>query len=208
MNNKKLVIAVSGTLCSGKGQVAQILKSRECDIDTFSSVLRDELKLRGILEANRKQLQDEGNRLIKVLGGQILAERLLLKYKDSNRPLVIDGLRNLGELEYLKKHSEFFLIGVDAPIEIRYRFTQGRKTDKDKVDYDTFVALDTRDKGVNEPINGQQVGLCMAHADFLIINDEEFKTLEDSKFYKQVNGIYKKIIDGRDERSVKFNNTT
>jgi len=194
MNKDKLVIGITGTLCSGKGLVAKILKSKDCDIDTFSSVIRDELKLRGILEANRKQLQDEGNRLRKEFGGRVLAERLLLKYKDSSKPLVIDGLRNVGEIEYLKKYSNFFLIGVDAPIETRYKFTQDRKTDKDKVDYDTFVALDTRDKGLNEPLTGQQVGMCLTYADFLIYNDEEFTTLEDSKFYTQVLEIYDEIV--------------
>jgi len=194
LSHKKLVIAVTGTLCSGKGLVAQILKSRGCDTDTFSSVVKDTLKLKGILEPSRAQLQDEGNRLRKEFGAQVLAERLLSKYKDSPKPLIIDGLRNVGEIEYLKKHSNFFLIGVDAPIETRYKFTQRRKTDKDMIDYDTFVALDIRDRGVNEPMNGQQVGMCLTYADFLIYNDEEFNKLEDSKFYKQVLEIYEEIL--------------
>jgi dephospho-CoA kinase len=194
INNKKLVIAVSGTLCSGKGLVAQILKSKDCDIDTFSSGIRDELKSKGITEATRKQLQDEGNRLRKEHGGQILAEKLLNKYKDSSKPLVIDGLRNIGELEYLKKHSNFFLIGVDAPLEFRWDLTQKRKSDRDMLDYDNFVELDSRDKGYNEPLNGQQVGMCLTHADYLIYNDEEFKDLEESKLYKQVMEIYEDIL--------------
>lgn len=193
LNHKKLVIAVSGTLCSGKGLVAQILKSKGCDTDTFSSIIKDELISKNI-EVNRKNLQDEGNRLRKEFGGKVLAERLLLKYKDSPKPLVIDGLRNVGEIEYLKKHSNFFLIGVDAPIETRYKFTQRRRGEKDGVDYDAFVALDNRDRGVNEPANGQQVGMCLTHADFLIYNDEEFIHLENSKFYKQVLEIYEEIM--------------
>jgi dephospho-CoA kinase len=194
MNHKKLVIAISGTFCSGKGLVSKILHSKGCDIDTFSSVIKDGLKTKGVLEVNRNILQDEGNRLRKEFGGQVLAERLLLKYAHSTKPLVIDGLRNVGEIEYLKKHSNFFLIGVDAPIETRYRFTQRRKTSKDNVDYDTFVTLDTRDRGVNEPLNGQQVAMCLTYADYLIYNDEEFITLEDSKFYKQVLEIYDEIM--------------
>jgi len=200
-NTKKLVIAVSGTLCSGKGLVARVLKSKGCDTDTFSSVVKDELRSRGILEPTRTQLQDEGNRLRKAFGGQVLAERLLSKYKNSIRPLVIDGLRNVGEIDYLKKNSNFFLIGVDAPIELRYKFTRGRKTSKDNVDYDTFVALDTRDRGANEPLTGQQVGMCLTYADFLIYNDEEFTPYNDnlaelqhSKFYIQVLEIYDEIL--------------
>jgi dephospho-CoA kinase len=190
---KKLVIAVSGTLCSGKGLVAQIFKSKDCDIDTFSGAIKDELKSRGI-EITRHALQNEGNRLRKEFGGQVLAERLLQKYKDSPRPLVIDGLRNIGEIEYLKKHSNFFLIGVDAPLEFRWSLTQKRKSEKDFIDYDAFAALDARDKGYNEPLTGQQVGMCLTHADFLIYNDEEYDKLEDSKLYSQVMEIYDEIL--------------
>jgi dephospho-CoA kinase len=193
---KKLVIAVSGTLCSGKGLVAKILKSRGCDIDTFSSVVKNELYSRRI-EITRTNLQDEGNRLRKEFGGQVLAERLLAKYERSTKPLVIDGLRNIGELEYLKKHSNCILIGVDAPLEFRWELTQKRKSEKDLIGYDTFVELDARDKGYNEPLNGQQVGMCLTHADFLIYNDEEFDRLENSKFYKQVIEIYEEILKKR-----------
>jgi dephospho-CoA kinase len=194
MSHKKLIIAVSGTLCSGKGVVSQILKSKNCDIDTFSSGIRDELKSKGITEPTRKQLQDEGNRLRKEFGGQILAEKLLHKYKDSSKPLVIDGLRNIGELDYLKKHSNLYLIGVDAPLEFRWELTQKRNSDRDQLDYDKFVELDSRDKGYNEPLNGQQVGMCLTHADFLIYNDEEFKDLEHSKIHKQVLEIYDDVL--------------
>jgi dephospho-CoA kinase len=196
MNHKKLVIAISGTFCSGKGLVSKILKSKDCDVDTFSSVIKDELHSRGV-EINRTALQDEGNRLRKEFGGQVLAERLLAKYKDSTKPLVIDGLRNIGELEYLKKHSNCFLIGIDAPLEFRWELTQKRKGEKDLIDYDAFVKLDARDKGYNEPLSGQQVGMCLTHADFLIYNDEEFTQLEKSKIYKQVSEIYDEIMKRR-----------
>jgi len=192
--HKKLVIAVVGTLCSGKGTVAKILHSKGCDIDTFSSIIKDELKSNGILEPTRSQMQDEGNRLRKEFGGQVLAERLLKKYSHSDKPLVIDGLRNIGELDYLKKHSNFSLIGVDASIETRYEFTKNRKTSKDFIDFDTFIQLDARDKGLNEPMNGQQVGMCLAKADFLINNDESFTRLEDSKLYGDTIEIYEKIF--------------
>jgi dephospho-CoA kinase len=190
---KKIVIAVSGTFCSGKGLVARILKSMDCDIDTFSSVLKEDMRSRR-MEINRHNLQNEGNRLREEFGAQVLSERLLAKYKDSKKPLVIDGLRNVGELEYLKKHTHCFLIGVDAPLEFRWQLTQKRKSEKDMIDYDAFAALDARDKGYGEPLNGQQVGMCLTHADFLIYNDEEFVKLEDSKFYKQVLDIYREIM--------------
>jgi dephospho-CoA kinase len=191
---EKIVIGVTGTLCSGKGKVAEILKSFGCDADTFSSAIRDELRLKGIPEATRAQLQDEGNRLRKEFGKKVLAERLLKKYSASSKSLVIDGVRNLGEIDYLKNHSKFFLIGVDAPLEARWNFTKKRKTSKDFIDYEAFVALNSRDQGLNESESGQQVGLCLVQADFLIYNDEEFTKLEDSKIYHEVIAIYEAIM--------------
>jgi dephospho-CoA kinase len=189
----KLVIGLSGTICSGKGLVAEILRSKGCQVDTLSSIIRDELKSKG-LEPTRKTLQDGGNRLRKEFGGQVLAERLLAKYKSYDVPLVIDGLRNMAEIDYLKKHSRFFLVGVDAPFEVRWTRVQKRNRDSDLLNYDKFVIDDARDRGFNEPLNGQQVGMCLVHADFLVNNDEEYKRLEDSKVYKQVNDIYREIM--------------
>ena len=192
--SNKLVIGVTGTLCCGKGVVSQLLKAKGCDTDTFSSIIKDSLKAHGI-EINRKNLQDEGNRLRKEFGGKVLAERLLLKHKDSSKPLVIDGIRNVGEIDYLKKHSHFFLIAVDAPIELRYSFTKKRGGEKDMIDYDEFVLLDQRDRGMNEPANGQQVGVCLTYADYLLYNDEIKDKIEDSKLYKEILEIYDEILE-------------
>ena len=197
MYQEKLVIGVTGTLCSGKGIVSKILLSKGCDIDTFSSIIRDELKSRGNSSPDRMQLQDEGNRLRKEFGSQVIAQRLLLKYKDSVKPLVIDGLRNIAELDYLRENSDFVLIGVDAPLDLRWNYTRNRKTSRDLMDYDEFVKLEARDRGHNEPLNGQQVDMCLAQADYLIYNDEEFKKLEDSRIYKQVLEIYEDVLKKR-----------
>jgi hypothetical protein len=56
------------------------------------------------------------------------------------------------------------------------------------------VIDDARDRGFNEPLDGQQTAMLLVHADFLISNDEQLKgRLEDSKLYKEVNEIYRKI---------------
>jgi dephospho-CoA kinase len=191
--SKKIVFGISGTICSGKGVVAQTLKTLGCDVDTLSSVIREELKLRNI-EPIRKNLQDEGNRLREEYGSQVLAERLLSKYSVDTKPLVIDGIRNIAEIDYLRENSRFTLIGVDAPQELRWQRLNSRKRDSDILSYDKFVADDARDRGHNEPLNGQQVDMCLAQADYLLYNDEEFYKLEDSKLYKELMSIYRKIL--------------
>ncbi|MGV8171884.1 MAG: AAA family ATPase [Candidatus Woesearchaeota archaeon] len=191
--DKKVIIGVCGTLCSGKGVVSEILKSKGCDVITLGAIVRESLNSKNIATTREAQ-QNEGNALRKEFGGQILAERALKKYLHSTNPLVIDGIRNISEIEYLKKHSKFFLIGIDASIESRWKRSLQRNRDPGHKDYDKFVSDDARDKGRNEPDSGQQVSLCLVQADFLIMNDEEYVDLESSKLYIRVNDIYRKII--------------
>jgi len=192
--DKKIIIGVCGTLCSGKGVVSEILRSKGCDVTTLGAIVRESLNSKGI-EATREAQQNEGNALRKEFGGQILAERALKKYIHTDNILVIDGIRNVAEIEYLKAHSKFFLIGVDASLELRWKRSIHRNRDPGHKDYDTFINDDARDRGTNEPANGQQVGMCLVQADFLIMNDEEYVDLESSKLYKDVNKIYREIIE-------------
>ena len=108
MIGKKLVIGITGTLLSGKDVVERILKDKGCQSISLGQVCRDELKLKE-LEINRKNQQDLGNDLRKEFGGQVLAERALKKFQSYNAPLVINGIRNLDEIKYLKENSDFKL---------------------------------------------------------------------------------------------------
>ena len=189
----KLVIGITGTIASGKGTVGEILKSKGFSSISLSSILREELAAQG-LEPTRTNMQDIGNKLRKDFGGQVLAERALAKFKSYSTPLIIDGIRNMDEVNYLKQNSNFILIGIDAPFEVRWQRVRARNKDSDLLNHDRFVIDDARDRGFNEPLNGQQVGMCLVHADHLINNDEEFSgPIENSKLYKDVNEIYRKI---------------
>ncbi|GIU69328.1 MAG: hypothetical protein KatS3mg002_0564 [Candidatus Woesearchaeota archaeon] len=193
MIGKKLVIGITGTIASGKDVVASILKEKGFQVISLGEIIRDELSSKGI-PITRKSQQDLGNQLRKEFGGQILAEKALKKFQSYSTPLVINGIRNVDEIKYLRENADFHLIGIDAPLEIRWERLKKRNRDSDLLNHDRFVIDDARDKGFNEPLNGQQVGMCLVHADFLISNDEDFSgPIENSKLYKEVNDIYRKI---------------
>jgi hypothetical protein len=62
------------------------------------------------------------------------------------------------------------------------------------MDHDRFVIDDARDRGFNEPPEGQQAAMLLVHSDYLINNDEQFKgPIENSRLFKDVNEIYRKI---------------
>lgn len=192
-DDRKTVIGICGTLCSGKGVVSGILKDKGCDTTTLGAIVRQSLDSKG-METTRENQQDEGNRLRKEFGGQILAQKAFERFAKSKAPLIIDGIRNIAEVEYLEKNARFFLIGVDAPLELRFDRSKKRNRDPQLGDYDIFQMEDARDQGVNEPATGQQVGECMKRADFMIMNDKEYRKLENSELYAETLKIYDRIM--------------
>jgi dephospho-CoA kinase len=198
MEKNKLVIGITGTLLAGKGIVVDILKSKGFIHESIRGLIKEELKKYN-LSPTRTNLIDVANSMRRKYGLHYWMQKALEKHASESSPLIIESIRNPEEIAYLKKHSNFFLIGIDAPFEVRLERVKKRDMDMDRKDQDTFEFDDARDKGYNEPPNGQQTGMCLVQADFLIYNDEEFtkinsKIPEDSKIYREVMEIYEKVM--------------
>jgi len=193
MGKDKLVIGITGTILAGKGTVVDILKSLGFKHVSIRDLIKEEL-VRQKFSVSRANMQDMGNIMRKKHGLEYWMKMALDKYANDSTPLIIESIRNPAEIIYLKKNSKFFLIGMDAPYELRFERVKKRDADLDRKDQYTFEFDDARDKGFNEPLNGQQVGMCLVQSDFLIYNDEEFTDLKSSKIYKEVIEIYEKIM--------------
>ena len=172
------VIGLTGTIGSGKNVVKNILIKRlnACYI-TLSDVIKREAKSRAL---NRKNLQNIGNELRKEHGTHILVELALKNLPKNKETVIIDGIRNLGEVDYLKKKfsENFKLIAVDAERRIRFERLLKRKKEGDPKSWEEFLALDERDQGKNEPSYGQQTKKCIRLADFIIMNDGSLEELK------------------------------
>jgi dephospho-CoA kinase len=173
------VIGLTGTIGSGKDVVKDlILKKFNCYYVTLSDIIRAEFeRKKGKLD--RRTLQDMGNDMRKKYGPHILA-LLAIEYLPRDKEMiVIDGIRNPAESEYLKKKfgNNFKLIAVDAPQEIRFERMVKRQRYDDPQTWEEFVAMDERDQGKNEEVYGQQVRKCIEQADYLIVNDGSLEDL-------------------------------
>jgi len=177
---QKAVIGLTGTIASGKDAAMQVLlKKYNCYHVTLSDVIRGELeKKKGPL--NRMTLQDLGNNMRQQYGPHILA-LIAVEYLPRDKELtVIDGIRNPGEVDYLKKKfgGKFFMIATDAARERRFELMQKRGDPRDPRTFEEFVKMDDRDQGAGEPAYGQQVAKCMERSDFLVKNDGDLAALE------------------------------
>ena len=173
---------------SGKGEVARILNGYGFQYISLSDIVhREAAKIKPAI--NRGQMQDLGNRLRKEGGAGILGKmvRELIETAEASR-WVIDGIRNPAEIVELKKMAGFVLLGIqtEVPVLLARLKKRGRSTDIQLAEEDIRASL-KREWGDGEPAGGQQVGLCLALADFTIANNgslPELKTGLDAVLIK------------------------
>ncbi len=184
-----MIIGLTGTVCAGKGRVADYFKERGYAYFSCSDELRAYATEHGI-EITRTNLQNLGNRLREENGNAVLANWIGEKIKKhSVYDAIVDSIRNPAEVHELRTLNDFYLIGVDAPIELRFNRVLARNRENDPRSFDDFLKLDDKDRGVGEKESGQGVGKCLPLADFQLINDG---SLEDTK--RKINEIYERLI--------------
>jgi len=180
------LIGIVGPIACGKGVIVDYLKQKHGYISfSLSSILHDELKKQGITVFTRTTLQDRGDELRKKEGEGVLAKRAIEQLKAQSSKLkaekiIIEGIRNPGEVEYLRSIPGFFLIAIDAKQTIRYQRVLSRGKPWDPKDWKTFLQVDGRDRGDTETSNGQQVRKCMELADIRIENNGNMSELMNS----------------------------
>lgn len=175
------IIVLTGTIGSGKEVVKEILSRNFNSYSVLlSSVLKGELEKKK-KPLDRKTLQDMGDELRKKYGAFILAKLATDYLQRDKEMIIVDGVRNPGEADYLKKTfgRKFFMIAVDAPREIRWERIKARARADDPKTLEEFVALDDRDQGVGEDLHGQQVRRCIEMADVVIMNDGKIEQLQE-----------------------------
>jgi deoxycytidylate deaminase len=147
---------------------------------SLSAALRDAWTAEhGEEPAPRRALQEMGNAWRREERGQLArmaVERVVAEAQEGEpiEYLVLDGIRNTGEIEYLRDQfgERFFLFAIDAPAGERWDRIRKEQYEPAGHTYDTFVDDDRHDRD-EETIEGQQVQLCVDLADVFINNTED-----------------------------------
>jgi dephospho-CoA kinase len=181
----KIVIGLVGPMVSGKGDVGKYLK-RELGFiyESLSDRVREEADARGV-ERFRENLVDIGNDLRETNGNAVLAKRTIELLYDQTGNVVLDGVRNPGEIDYLRREMGALIFGIDAPQEKRLEWYLDRAEERgeDSATEEDFYRADSRDYGVGEADSGQQVGRCLEMADCIIYNDGSKKQMYEGVEY-------------------------
>lgn len=179
MKKEPLLLGITGAFGSGKTTAAAFFAAHGFTKIQLSSFLEAEIRKEFHGKITRKMLQDKGNELREKFGAGILAKRAL-EHVAAERieRAVIDGVRNMEEVEVLCTNPNFVLLALVADREIRLKRLQENPR-REALNMQTFAKLDYRDLGVGEKDTGLQTGMCIALADVYVENNGSEKELEE-----------------------------
>jgi dephospho-CoA kinase len=160
---------------SGKSEAVRIAKELNIPVIRMGDMIWEETKKQG-LELNDKNVGMIANNMRKENGMDIWAKRTLTKIKtfEESDILVIDGIRNIEEIETFEKElgKDFLLIAVQVSDEIRYNRGMIRGRKDDSKDINLIIERDKRELswGLLNVIES---------ADIVISNEGEIKEFQN-----------------------------
>lgn len=181
-----IVIGITGTLGAGKGTIVEYLKEMGFVHFSARDFLNKRIKELG-LESNRDTMTMVANQEREKEGADFIAKGLLAMAKKEGKNCIIESIRNVKEIKYLKENSEFLLFSVDADIKKRYERIVQRKSETDNVSFETFQQNEQREMDSKDE-NKQNIKACMQLSDFSFNNDGDIEALR-----KQVEQVLDRI---------------
>ena len=178
MSNRvaKIILGLTGPLASGKSTVTDYLKEKHsATIYKFSTPLRDILD-RIYIEQSRKNLQDLSLDLRNRFGDDLLASITAndVKRDKDNSIIIVDGVRRLPDIKYLRQLPEFKLISIETDQKTRWKRMTMRGENVDDINK-TFEQFQKDEQAEAE----QKITEVAKTADFQVNNNGTIEDLEE-----------------------------
>jgi dephospho-CoA kinase len=84
---------------------------------------------------------------------------------------VVTSIRHPAEIEELKKHGDFFMANVDAPVKLRFARIQSRRRTGDPETLERLIEMEKLESQTSG--SGQQLGECRKKSDYTLVNDAD-----------------------------------
>ncbi len=177
----KKVIGVIGPLGAGKDTAAEYI-AKKCSIPLY--------QISGKLKelAQEKWITREGliifsRKISEQHGDGYLAQAII---EESVEPIIIiAGMRQLGQIQYLKKNCDFILIWITADPAIRFERTIGRGKTWDPLTLEEFLVIEKKEDGESV----QKISACMDMVDIALSNEGTLDML-----YTSLDSIIEKML--------------
>jgi dephospho-CoA kinase len=171
-----MIIGITGTSGSGKGTIAEyLIKQRNFKHYSARAFIVEEIVRRG-LTVDRNSMIEVANDLRAKHGPACVVEELYRQALACEGDSIIESIRSVGEVEAMKGKKDFYLLAVDANINLRYERILSRGNATDGVSFEQFVEQERREMGSTDP-NKQNIAECIRLADYLVVNDDSVEDL-------------------------------
>lgn len=164
-----LIIGITGTLGAGKGTVVEYLKEKGFTHYSASGFITEEIRRRG-LPINRDTMHEVANDLRAQHSPSFIVEELYVRAVVAGKDVMIEALHTVGEVRALKARGNFYLLAIDADPKIRYARIVERKSEKDLVSFEKFLADEQAHINTDDPTK-QNLPACAELADAHFSND-------------------------------------
>lgn len=165
-----IIIGITGTDGAGKGTVVEHLVAHH-DFTHYSS--RETIAAVAIehgLPITRQQLRLTANELRGQFGDDYVVRRSYeAAIRDGATRIIIESVRTIAEADFLRTQGAIML-AVDADPAVRYERVQARRSETDRVSYETFLNHEALEANDPDP-HGMQKIRVMAGADTTIFNN-------------------------------------
>lgn len=165
------IVGLTGPNAAGKGEVAAYFAARGYPVYSLSDIIRERAAELG-LPPEREHLIRIGNELRANEGAGALARRILARLGDR---AVVDSIRNPAEVEVLRAVPHFVLVGVDAPVDLRFRRSLRRARPGDAETLEGFRAREAQENGTDP--TAQQLRATFELADVVVDNGDDLEDL-------------------------------
>lgn len=176
------IIGVTGMFGAGKGTVVSYLVQRKgFSHYSMSGFITEEVVRRG-LPVHRDSMIVVANDLRATFGITHIVDSLYACAIASEHDAIIESLRALGEVRRVKELGGT-IIGVDADRWLRYCRIRARKSEKDDVTYEQFVAQESLESQGDDSFKQNLLG-ALQEADVVLNNDGTVESL-----YQQIDTL-------------------
>jgi len=179
---KKIILGFTGKMACGKGTAAEYITEKyKANSYRFSTMLRDVLN-RLYVDVNRENLQKFSKILRQNFGEDLMAKVITGDVKnDKNEVIVVDGIRRMADIKYLREISGFKFVYIDVNLETRYERMKLRNENQG----DSKKTLEEF-KEEHEQESELQIKGLREKADFVIDNSGSLE-----EFYSKIEKIIK-----------------
>jgi len=172
-----ITIGITGTLGAGKGTVVEFFKKNGFVHYSAREFIANEVIKRG-LEVNRDTLTLVGNDLRTKYSPSYVMEQLFEIAYLKNENSILESVRIVKEVEFLRKKNHFFFLAVDADLNIRYSRIIERKSETDSVSFEQFRNQEEIVESSSDP-GEPNLKVCISMADKVFYNNSSIEKLNE-----------------------------